>query len=390
MAKAQPLTVTASDRDILETLVRTRTIQAQIAVRARIILLKADGESIDTIADKVDLNRNSVMLCLKKYKEGGIENAIYDAPGRGRNPEITDDEKSWIIDTACRKPKDFGYAAETWTYAKLTAHINASAEAAGHARLSTITKTSIKKILDAAEIKPFRIQYYCENRDPEFESKMHNVLIVYKQISIRFDKDGNLLPLEEGEQEIHTVSYDEKPGIQAISTTSPDLPPTRDNGSIKRDYEYVRQGTVSLLAAIDLLTGEAIPLVRDTHKSSDFIAFLKILDSKYPEGDKIRLVLDNHSAHTSKETKAFLATKPGRFEFVFTPKHGSWLNMIESFFGKMTHQMLRSIRVESKEELVVRIYKYFDEVNKVPVIHRWHYRMDEIDPTEKVEVGLAI
>lgn len=390
MAKAKPLTVPASDRDILETLVRTRTIQAQIAVRARIILLKADGESIDTIADKVDLNRNSVMLCLKKYKEGGIENAIYDAPGRGRNPEITDDEKSWIIDTACRKPKDFGYAAETWTYAKLTAHINTSAEAAGHARLSTITKTSIKKILDAAEIKPFRIQYYCENRDPEFESKMHNVLVVYKQISIRFDEDGNLLPLEEGEQEIHTVSYDEKPGIQAISATSPDLPPTRDNGVIKRDYEYVRQGTVSLLAGIDLITGEAIPLVRGTHKSSDFIAFLKVLDHKYPEGDKIRLVLDNHSAHTSKETKAFLLTRPGRFEFVFTPKHGSWLNMIESFFGKMTHQMLRGIRVESKEELVARIYKYFDEVNKVPVIHRWRYRMDEIDPTEKVEVSLAI
>lgn len=390
MAKAKPLTVPASDRDILETLVRTRTIQAQIAVRARIILLKADGESIDTIADKVDLNRNSVMLCLKKYKEGGIENAIYDAPGRGRNPEITDDEKSWIIDTACRKPKDFGYAAETWTYAKLTAHINTSAEAAGHARLSTITKTSIKKILDAAEIKPFRIQYYCENRDPEFESKMHNVLVVYKQISIRFDEDGNLLPLEEGEQEIHTVSYDEKPGIQAISATSPDLPPTRDNGVIKRDYEYVRQGTVSLLAGIDLITGEAIPLVRGTHKSSDFIAFLKVLDHKYPEGDKIRLVLDNHSAHTSKETKAFLLTRPGRFEFVFTPKHGSWLNMIESFFGKVTHQMLRGIRVESKEELVARIYKYFDEVNKVPVIHRWRYRMDEIDPTEKVEVSLAI
>lgn len=340
MAKAKPLTVPASDRDILETLVRTRTIQAQMAVRARIILLKADGESIDTIADKVDLNRNSVMLCLKKYKEGGIENAIYDAPGRGRNPEITDDEKSWIIDTACRKPKDFGYAAETWTYAKLTAHINTSAEAAGHARLSTITKTSIKKILDAAEIKPFRIQYYCENRDPEFESKMHNVLVVYKQISIRFDEDGNLLPLEEGEQEIHTVSYDEKPGIQAISATTPDLPPTRDNGVIKRDYEYVRQGTVSLLAGIDLITGEAIPLVRGTHKSSDFIAFLKVLDHKYLEGDKIRLVLDNHSAHTSKEAKAFLLTRPGRFEFVFTPKHGSWLNMIESFFGKMTHQML--------------------------------------------------
>ena len=390
MAHARPLIVTNDDRETLESLTRTRTLQAQIVTRARIILLKADGESIDAIADKVSLNRNSVMLCLKKYREGGIENAIYDAPGRGRNSEITDDEKAWIIDIACRKPTEFGYAAETWTYAKLTAHINETADRAGHTRLSTIAKTSIKKILDDAAIKPFRINYYCENRDPEFESKMHNVLVVYKQISMRFDSDGNLLPTTDGEPEIHTVSYDEKPGIQAIATTSPDRLPTVEKGVIMRDYEYVRHGTVSLLAAIDLLTGEAIPLVRDTHKSSDFIEFLKLLDNKYPKGDKIRLVLDNHTAHTSKETRSFLATIPGRFEFVFTPKHGSWLNMIEGFFGKMTHQMLRGIRVQSKEELVERIYKYFYEVNKVPVIHHWKYKMDEIDPNEEVMVGLAI
>ena len=157
-----------------------------------------------------------------------------------------------------------------------------------------------------------------------------------------------------------------------------------------RDYEYKRLGTLSLLAGIDLLTGEAFPLVSETHKSSDFIQFLKLLDSKYPAGDKIRLVLDNHSAHTSKETRAFLATLPGRFEFVFTPKHGSWLNMIEGFFGKMTHQMIRGIRVKSKEELAERIYKYFYEINKVPVVHRWKYKMDEIDPNEEVQVGLAI
>jgi transposase len=124
MAHTKPLIVTDDDRETLESLTRTRTLQAQIVTRARIILLKADGESIDAIADKVNLNRNSVMLCLKKYREGGIENAIYDAPGRGRNSEITDDEKAWIIDIACRKPTEFGYAAETWTYAKLTAHIN--------------------------------------------------------------------------------------------------------------------------------------------------------------------------------------------------------------------------------------------------------------------------
>ena len=102
-----------------------------------------------------------------------------------------------------------------------------------HIRLSTITKTSVKNILDAAEIKPFRIQYYCENRNPDFETKMHQLLLVYKQIELLFDENGELY-IPAGEQDVHTVSYDEKPGIQAIATTSPDLKPNKDNGIIKR------------------------------------------------------------------------------------------------------------------------------------------------------------
>ena len=384
MAKAKPLELSSKEHKWLETIVRTRTLQAQVVTRARILLLKEAGDSVDTIAEKVDLNRNSVLLCLKKYKAGGVENAIYDAPGRGRNAQITDDEKNWIINVACQKPTEYGYAAETWTYAKLTEHINKTAENAGYTRLSTITKTSIKNILDAAKIKPFRIQYYCENRDPEFESKMHQVLYVYKQIEMLFDENGELY-IPAGEQDIHTVSYDEKPGIQAIATTAPDLPPDSDHGAIKRDYEYKRLGTISLLAAIDLLTGEAIPLVRDTHKSDDFIDFLKILNERYPQGDTIQVILDNHTVHTCKKVKQFLATMPGRFVFIFTPKHGSWLNMIEGFFGKMTRQMLRGIRVSTKQELVDRIYKYFDEVNETPVVYHWKYKMDEFGQS----VGIA-
>ena len=376
MAKTKPLTLSEEERSQLETITRTRTLQAQVVSRARILLLKSDGYSVDAIAEKVDLNRNSVLLCLKKFKAGGIENAIFDAPGRGRNAEITDEEKSWIINIACQKPVDLGYSAETWTYSKLTKHINETAESAGYIRLSTITKTSIKNILDVAEIKPFRIQYYCENRDPDFEAKMHQVLVVYKQLELLFDENGELY-IPAGEQEVHTVSYDEKPGIQAIATTSPDLKPNIENGTIKRDYEYKRLGTISLLAAIDLLTGEAIPLVRNTHNSDDFIDFLKLLDERYAAGDTIQIILDNHSVHTSKKVKQFLSTMPGRFVFVFTPKHGSWLNLIEGFFGKMTRQMLRGIRVSSKQELVNRIYQYFDEVNENPVVYHWKYRMDE-------------
>ena len=384
--KSTIIDLSAEDREYLEAQTRARTIQAQTVNRARILLLKADGCSINDIADKVGINRKSVMLCLNKYAEGGVENALFDAPGRGRNAEITDDEKAWIINIACQKPIDFGYAAETWTYAKLTSHINKNAEAAGYARLSTIHKSTVHSILDEAEIKPFRIKYYCENRDPDFDSKMHNVLLVYKQLSMQFDENGQFIPWEEDKQVIHVLSYDEKPGIQAIATTSQDLLPDEHHGTISRDYEYKRLGTLSLLAGIDLQTGEAIPLISETHSSKDYIEFLKILDSKYPKGDKIRIVLDNLKVHTSEATRNYLATVPGRFEFVFTPKHGSWLNMVEGFFSKMTKQMLRGIRVKSKEELKERIYLYFTEINEEPVVFHWKYNLDDIDVSEEIIV----
>lgn len=383
--KATTINLTSEEQIYLEKQVRSRTNQAQTVNRARILLLKAEGHSIDDIADKVGLNRKSVMLCLSKYREGGVENALSDAPGRGRNAEITDEEKAWIINIACQKPVDFGYAAETWTYAKLTSHINKTAEEAGYVRLSTIHKSTVHTILDEAEIKPFRIKYYCERRDPEFDSKMHNVLLVYKQLSMQFDENGNLLPLENGET-VHVLSYDEKPGVQAIATTSEDLLPDEKHSCISRDYEYKRLGTLSLLVGIDLQTGEAIPLVSATHNSNDYIEFLKLLDDKYPKGDKIRLVLDNLKVHTSEATRKYLASVPGRFEFVFTPKHGSWLNMVEGFFSKMTKQMLRGIRVKSKEELKKRIYLYFDEINREPVVFHWKHNLDDIDVSEEIIV----
>ena len=384
--KSSVLVLSPEDRNYLEAQTRARTIQAQTVNRARILLLKADGCTVEEIADKVGLNRKSVMLCINKYNEGGVENALYDAPGRGRNAEITDEEKAWIINIACQKPTSFGYAAETWTYAKLTSHINKNAEAAGFVRLSTIHKSTVHTILDAAEIKPFRIKYYCENRDPQFDEKMHNVLLVYKQLSFQFDEDGNFIPWEEDEEIVHILSYDEKPGIQAIATTSEDLLPDQNNGTINRDYEYRRLGTLSLMAAIDLQTGEAIPLVSESHTSADYISFLKMLDEKYPKGDKIRIVLDNLGVHTSAATREYLATVPRRFEFVFTPKHGSWLNMIEGFFSKMTKQMLRGIRVKTKQELSERIYRYFAEINMEPVVFHWKYKLEDIDVSENVIV----
>jgi len=382
--KTTSLVLATGDYEYLKSLTKQRTIQAQVVIRAHILLDRSNGISIRDIANIYDISTNTVRLCENKYKEGGTDRALFDDERKGRPVEITDDAVAWMIDIACQRPADLGYAQELWTLKNLHQHIQKNAESAGYPRLATITKPMVQKILHRSEIRPFKIKYYCEKRDPDFEAKMHEVLVVYKQVSLQFDQDGEvIIPVDE--PMIHTISCDEKPGIQAIATTSDDLRPTSENGCVYRDYEYKRLGTLSLLAGIALLNVTAIPLVSETHKSSDFIQLLQKFDDMYPAGDIIRIICDNHSAHKSKEVKNYLATKPeGRFVFVFTPTHGSWLNLIESFFSKMTKQMLRGIRVKSKAELAARIYQYFEEINKDPVVYHWTYKMDEILTEEEV------
>lgn len=385
---ALPYRITISEEDVayLKSLIKTRTIQSQVVDRARILLWKSEAKTDKAIAYGLGISVNTVRRCVDRYLNSGIDLAIFDDERSGRPVEITDDAKAWIISTACQKPCDLGYAAELWTLSALHRHIQAHAEEAGYPRLKAVTKPWLQKYLKKMDIKPFRIKYYLERKDPDFEDKMHDVLLVYKQVEMQFGEDGTVTIPESGHQ-THTVSYDEKPGIQAIANKYPDHTPTKENGYVRRDYEYVRLGTLSLLAGIDLLTGNVIPLVSQTHKSCDFIEFLKILDAKHPESDTIRLILDDHSAHTSKETRRFLATLPeGRFVFVFTPTHTSWLNMIESFFSKMTKQMLKGIRVNSKDELSERIYRYFDEINADPIVYHWTYKMDEINPDEAATI----
>lgn len=382
--------LTENEISDLESILRQPTSEARHYIRAKILLLKHKNYSSNQIACNLDIAPSTVKLCVKRYAQGGIEAALNDRKGRGRKPEISDTDITWVIDKACEKPADHGYPIELWYPASFTRFIQSIAEQEGHPRMAGVSESTLRKILKNAKLRPFKVTYYCEKRDPDFKAKMHNVLVVYKQVSMQFDEEGNIKPFEG--TPVHTLSYDEKPGVQAIGTTSADRPPipnTKEFSTFQRDYEYVRFGTLSLLAGIDLLTGEAVPYISETHKSSDFVHFLKMLDKKYPEGDRIRLILDNHSAHTSQETQKYLNEVPDRFEFVFTPTHGSWLNMVEGFFSKMTKQMLNGIRVSSKEELKERMYKYFEEINKVPVPYHWSYKLDDID-LEKEDISQIV
>src|SRR5215469_8689115 len=218
-------------------------------------------------------------------------------------------------------------------------------------------------------------------RDPDIEPKMAEILCVYREVAMLREqaKEGQNQGQGSPDGGIAVVSYDEKPGIQAIGTTAPDRPPLPGiSPTVMRDHEYKRHGTVTLLAGIDLLTGHVHALVRDRHRSREFIEYLKLLDAAYPADTAIEVILDNHSAHVSRETSNWLAAQPiGRFTFTFTPTHGSWLNIIEGFFSKAARSVLRHIRVGSKDELKQRLMDFVDDVNRDPVVHTWRYKIDE-------------
>ena len=234
-------------------------------------------------------------------------------------------------------------------------------------------------ILHAADPRPDRVRHCCERRDPDSGGRTREVLVACQQLSFRFDDDGNLLPWEGEEPEVHVVSVDERPGTRAIAPVAPDAGPEPGvrGGALLRDGERRRLGTVSLIAGIDLQDGTVEGVVRERHRSREFIELLEALDARYPEGHVIRLVLGDHSIRRSRETRAWLEGHPGRFEMVPAPTHGSWLNVIEGFFGKMSRQMLRHIRVGSLDELGERIEPCLKEVNARPVPHRWTWGIGE-------------
>jgi hypothetical protein len=352
----------------LQQLSQSRTASLREVQRARILCRYHAGETITAIARAMEITRKSVRKWIDKALAMGPEAALQDAYHRPRAPVITEQARAWVIHLACSKPKELGYAAELWTRSLLAQHIRREAISVGHPSLSRAAKATVQRILAEQPLHPERIRYYLEKRDPAFEVRMRDVLLVYQEVALQ-----NEAPRAgQGRPPVITVSVDEKPGLQAIANTASDLPPVPGkHPNVGRDHEYKRLGTCSILAALDLHEGHVTARVERRHRSREFIALLKDLDQYYPADCTIRIVLDNHSAHISKETLAFLATRPNRFQYVLTPKHGSWLNIVETLFGKMARTFLRHIRVRSWNELRERILLGIAEINAAPVVHRW-------------------
>jgi len=365
--KKSPLFLKEDQLQELNRISQSRTAPAQETQRAKILLSYYENPIISKVARTVGVVRDTVYKCIDKALEMGVEKALKDLYHCPKEPTITMEAKAWLVNIACSKPKDFGMAAELWTQKALADYARKHAAESGHPSLMWAGKATVNRILKNQTLQPHKVKYYLEKRDPAFGLKMKEVLLVYQEVHLQNDSQNT-----DDKKQVYTVCVDEKPGVQAIANVAPDLPPQpKQYPQIARDHEYKRLGTASILAGIDLHDGHVFAQVQHRHRSSEFIGLLKEIDARYPLDAQIRIILDNHSAHISKETRAYLATRPGRFIYVHTPKHGSWLNLAETLFSKMARTFLRHIRVSSWGELKKRILLGVQELNEQPVVHRW-------------------
>jgi len=376
------LKLTKEEKEYLIKLSHSRNQPASLVTRAKIVLLSLEGKNDTEISNELHVAYKTVRNRIQRVLDNGVTEGLKDKPGAGKPRTISDEARLWLIKLACTKPKDLGYPQELWSQRLLAKHIRKNCIKEGHPELLKISQGTISKILNANKIKPHKIRSYTAKVDPDFDTKAKNVLEVYNEAKkLRENSKKN------NELDKVILSCDEKAGIQAIGDKYPDLMPVEGKyPTIARDYEYVRHGTLSLFACIDLVSGKVSHKVLARNRSREFIEFLKIIESMNPVKE-ITMTLDNYKTHTSRETRSYLDTIKSKFKFVFTPIHASWLNVIENFFSKITRNLLGAIRVESIDELSKRIDLYIDQLNEEPSKPSWKYRLKEM---EKIPGGIII
>src|ERR1035441_6188566 len=206
VTKRQPLILSAAERKVLEDLRRSRSAEKRQVLHAAILLESANGVSDNAVAVANGVNRHTVALCVRKFLQFGIDAALGELPRPGKSRRIPDDAIAWVLHCACQKPKDLSYSYELWTYALLQSHVRKHCVVAGHPSLLELSRSKLHRILTQGEVRPHKIRYYVERRDPEFERKMIEVLHVYKDVEI---VNAGLLEGTLKEPSTVTISYDE-------------------------------------------------------------------------------------------------------------------------------------------------------------------------------------
>ena len=334
---AEALSVSPRDIEVLEALSRAPKTPQRVALRARIVLGSAKGQSINGLARELGVTRPTVMLWRKRYSETGVDGLLKDAPRPGRKKKISAKKVEAIVNaTLHTKPKN----ATHWSTRTM-------------ARAQGVSEATVRRIWNAHGLKPHRVRTFKLSRDPEFVKKLRDVVGLYMN-----PPDKALV-----------LCIDEKSQIQALDRTQPALP-MRTGLVETRTHDYVRHGTTTLFAALNVLDGTVIGSCKPRHRHQEFLEFLEEIDRKVPRRRAIHIILDNYGTHTHPKVKAWFAAHP-RYHLHFVPTGSSWLNLVERWFAEITRQQIRRGTFRNVQQLVRVILRYVKSHNKDPKPFIW-------------------
>ncbi len=335
----KPIELTVAEKEELLTMSRSRKLEKRYVERAEIILLSEQGLSMNDIVDKTGLSKPVVNKWRQRFRQHGV-NGLKDAPRSGKPRTITPEQQAMVIDKACSKPEG-GYT--NWSQQRIAEEVG-------------ISQSKVFQILKQADLKPHKIEYWCgKSKDPEFEEKMMKIVGLY------MSPPENAL----------VICVDEKTQIQALDRTQPELP--LKAGSPKRQTAtYKRNGTVSLIAALAVHTGEITAKTMKSNNAENFLKFLKTLDRKY-RNKKLHIIADNLAIHKHKDVKGWLAGKR-KIQLHFTPTYSSWLNQVEIWFNILTKDVVKGGIWQSSEQLASQLMEYIKTYNNTRAKpFRWTY-----------------
>jgi transposase len=324
---ADVITLTPEQRSALESWTRSRTLSQRRMLRAKIILLAADGVSSRRSAQQLGVMRQTVVDWRRRFAESGLD-GLEEAPGRGRPPSITQAQKDRVIALTLRKPND---GSTHWSIRRL-------------APIVGLSYTSVQRIWKEHGLQPHRSRTFKHSTDPRLEEKVTDVVGLY------------LHPPEKAV----VICVDEKSQIQALDRSQP-LLPMRPGQPERRTHDYVRHGTTTLVAGLDIATGQVTGRCYQRHRHQEFLRFLEHLARAYPRGPA-HLVLDNYSTHRHPNVAGWLRRHP-RFHLHFTPTSASWLNQVETFFSILQRRAIKRGVFTSVVELKRAIQRFLDRWN---------------------------
>ena len=326
---AQPITATAEQRQMLLVMRRSLKIEKRYSQRAEVILLSLEGKSLDNIIKVTGMSRPVVNKWRQRFRVDGID-GLQDSARSGKPNVITAQQKATVIQKACEKPTG-GYT--NWSQKRIAEQVG-------------ISQSKVHQILKQADLKPHKIEYWCgKSPDPEFESKMVNIVGLY------MNPPENAIVL----------CVDEKTQIQALDRTQPVLP-LKEKAPKRLTATYKRNGTVALIAALAVHSGEITAKTMKSNNADNFLSFLKRLDRTY-RNKTLHIIVDNLAVHKNEKVKQWLSSKR-KIKLHFTPTYSSWLNQVEIWFNILSKDVLKGGVWKSVKQLSSQMMEYIDTYNK--------------------------